>query len=295
MLSKIAALLVSVVCLVSTVVAQPPIQTPPTAAEADPDSVIQAFVKAINQNDFESAARLVQGGKKGEALEMARDEIQKARGAYTYEVKEVSFKFEGQMQDFATALIRLRLNDAIDNRITHDERVKMQQIGNGWRLVPLSGEAFIGLFQGFGGDSDLLERFASYLAHPEAVAKIRTSRCMGHLKLLGIAAIQFSQDWDEKFALKAQNYPEALHLYMRNDAILVCPLEDEGANSYAFNAKLENANFFKIKQPEQTVMFYEGKDGQLDFRHDNRTGVCFADGHVELVTPERAKTLKWEP
>jgi prepilin-type processing-associated H-X9-DG protein len=41
-------------------------------------------------------------------------------------------------------------------------------------------------------------------------------------------------------------------------------------------------------------MLYEGKDGKLNFKHDGKAAVAFADGHAKLVTEEEAKTLIWK-
>jgi prepilin-type processing-associated H-X9-DG protein len=144
-------------------------------------------------------------------------------------------------------------------------------------------------------DTDILLNLATYLAIPQEIIEASAHECMMNQKMLALGAMQFAQDWDDKFTFKADKYPEALRPYLRNDQILHCPDDRSGALSYTFNKNLENLLLARIAQPAQTVMFYEGKNGQLEFRHDNRASVCFADGHVELVTPERAKTLKWTP
>ena len=48
-------------------------------------------------------------------------------------------------------------------------------------------------------------------------------------------------------------------------------------------------------EPAETVMIYEGKNGKLDFRHNGRATVGFADGHVKLTDAEGAKKLRWKP
>jgi len=42
-------------------------------------------------------------------------------------------------------------------------------------------------------------------------------------------------------------------------------------------------------------MFYDGKDGKLDFPHDGKATVSFTDGHVTMVDAEGAKKLLWLP
>ena len=82
---------------------------------------------------------------------------------------------------------------------------------------------------------------------------------------------------------------------MRNEEILICPAHPDEAIGYAFNAKLQNVTMAQIQAPAETVLFYEGQNEKLDFRHGNRTAVAFADGHVKLVSTEEAKKLRWNP
>ena len=42
-------------------------------------------------------------------------------------------------------------------------------------------------------------------------------------------------------------------------------------------------------------MIYEGKNGKLDFRHEGKATVGFADGHAKLIDAQGAKKLRWKP
>jgi prepilin-type processing-associated H-X9-DG protein len=50
-----------------------------------------------------------------------------------------------------------------------------------------------------------------------------------------------------------------------------------------------------IKNVPTLVALYLGRDQKLDFRYGGLSPVCFVDGHVKAVTPEEAKSLRWEP
>jgi prepilin-type processing-associated H-X9-DG protein len=259
----------------------------------DPGEVIRSFVAALNRNDMKTASTLVIGGQKGAALELAQAEMKKALGAFTYEVREINLHATNAPQQIATMKIRLRLKDSLNNKITHDERLNLRQEGTLWKIVPLSAQEMNdSVYQN--GESDILENFASYLASPRIIIEIRAQKCMAHLKQLALGAFQLANDNGEKWAFNNRDFAKMLLPYTHNEEILLCPLEPQG-NSYSFNSQLSNVAQAKVAQPALTVLFYEGKDEKLNFRHDNRAGVCFADGHVELVTPERAKTLKWNP
>lgn len=65
--------------------------------------------------------------------------------------------------------------------------------------------------------------------------------------------------------------------------------------AYSLNAQLQGKPMRAVRKPELTVMIYEGKMGQLEFRHDGRAGVAFADGAVRKFTPAEARVLRWAP
>lgn len=74
-----------------------------------------------------------------------------------------------------------------------------------------------------------------------------------------------------------------------------CPAGQKGAAGYTLNARLAGPRAERVSRPASTVLFYEGKGGVLEFRHDGRAGVVFADGHAALVDSARAKQLRWGP
>jgi prepilin-type processing-associated H-X9-DG protein len=163
-----------------------------------------------------------------------------------------------------------------------------------WKILPLSAEeegyAFWGNF-----DSDILKNLATCFFAPEFLIKAKGLECMNNMKQLSLAAIQFVQDWDEKYQLKANAFADYLRPYFRNEEILICPAHPDEAIGYSFNAKLQNVTLAQIQEPAKTVLFYEGQNEKLEFRHGTRTAVAFADGHVSLVSAEDAKNLRWTP
>lgn len=288
-----AALLLSI-----GAVAQPPEphKDPPPVVEVPeevtPEQVIYAFVDAVFvQFNLEVAARLVEGGQTGDALKPVAAEIQKERAGWTLEVHNTDVQTKG---DTASAKLMLTLHHRLFGKILHQERLTLHKVRNEWKIVPLSPEDFYHSFR-ISYDSDILANIATYLARPQEIHEASAFSCVTNLKQIGLGTMQFLQDWDEKFALKADKYQEALMPYIRNEQIFHCPDDKSGALSYSFNAKLENLTQAQITVPSQIVMIYEGKNGQLEFRHNNRAGIAFADGHYKLVTPEEAKTLKWKP
>lgn len=195
---------------------------------------------------------------------------------------------------FVTTKLRLRLLDRWGNKITHDERLNLQLVDKVWKILPLLPDSFRRTV-GDDSDSDMLANLAAYLTLPPLSAEKRTEKCLMNLKFLALGLIELTQDWDDIFAIKADKFQGALLPYTRSTMNFYCPHDKSGAISYAFNANLENVLVNRVAEPAHIVMIYEGKNGQLEFRHDNRAGVAFADGHCKLVTPEEAKTLRWKP
>ena len=271
---------------------KPAVVTPVVVEDTWPHQTLTSFVEALNNNDFPAAASRVVGGQAGEALKELADKWQARRGSWQMQVRDIETQYE--RDHAATVTFRLRLHDHWGNRITHDERLNLRKNDKLWKIVPPSPDIqHRALAEG--GDNSLLEHFAFLLAQPPQTAEDRAQKCMTHLKYLAIGARQFTQDWDDIFSFKADKFPGALLSYVHSARAYHCPDDISGEVSYAFNVNLENVVLERVQQPAQTVMFYEGKNGQLEFRHDQRAAVCFVDGHVELVTAERAKPLKWKP
>jgi len=134
------------------------------------------------------------------------------------------------------------------------------------------------------------------------------------MKQLCLAMLQLAADMEDKFDVKKfiELEPEAnkpakyakwpalkqsLMPYTKSEPIFHCPGDpnDERVISYSFNENLDGIALGEIADPSKTVLLYEGKDGKLDFRHDGRATIGFADGHVKLVGEEAAQNLQWKP
>jgi prepilin-type processing-associated H-X9-DG protein len=90
--------------------------------------------------------------------------------------------------------------------------------------------------------------------------------------------------------------------YVANNAVYICPsdkapyLQTDGVKtSYSFNANLEGVSVASVKNSSQVVLFYEGKNGKLNFRHNGKASVAFVDGKTTLVSEKEAHSLRWKP
>lgn len=118
-------------------------------------------------------------------------------------------------------------------------------------------------------------------------------------------------------AVLNQKWQKALYPYYKAPRILFCSLRIEkpenaeeqarrdkmtddlgiprSGEPYALNARLDGLKLADIAEAARTVLFYEGNNETLDFRHDGKSNVAFCDGHVKAMSLDEAKTLIWDP
>ncbi len=163
-----------------------------------------------------------------------------------------------------------------------------------------------------------LEGFAYFIKQPPGVMevlrreqKLDAEFTLSNLKLLGLGVAQFVQDYDEIYAFGPQYVEEALDQYTADKSLFEVPGTRQ---HYAFNTRLcgqedvrdgiemvnpdpprDQVPFAQRAKRERRVVFYEGADEKPIFRYDGKAAICFADHHVQLVTPDEAKNLVWEP
>lgn len=126
--------------------------------------------------------------------------------------------------------------------------------------------------------------------------KAREVSCESNVKQICLGLTQFMQDNNDKFALKAVSYKDKAMPYIKSEQVFHCPSDSGGSGvSYSFNQKLEGVPIAKVKQPDTTIMVYEGQNQTLDFRHDNKAVVGFVDGSVRAIRQDEAGSLSWKP
>jgi prepilin-type processing-associated H-X9-DG protein len=111
----------------------------------------------------------------------------------------------------------------------------------------------------------------------------RTSRTkamtMSNMKQVGLAAIMYSADCDDRLPLQlgsARQVKPVLLPYIRNEQIFTT-LNPNGGE-FLGNAKINGMSLMEVDKPAETVLFYESNDWP-----DGRRVVCYADGHVKWV------------
>ena len=115
----------------------------------------------------------------------------------------------------------------------------------------------------------------------------RRASCSSNLKQIGIAFMQYSQEYDERMPpvklnarpqknrnvadYKPFGWADALYVYLKSDDIFQCPTEPQitanidptksGYTDYWFNSNLSSLKLQRIVDPSRTLMLGDGNDG----------------------------------
>jgi prepilin-type processing-associated H-X9-DG protein len=208
-------------------------------------------------------------------------------------LKELKTESKGEG---ATATFTAEVTYPDLGKATEAESIELTRELDVWTIVPFTLDGL----QKHLRQSDTVQavkQFATMTVHPglylSMQAKNRMEACRSNLKRIGTGLVVLADANKGKLALKADRFKAAVNAYTRNESLFHCPEQARTAAkvvSYSFNAQLEGKVLDAIKNPEQVVLAYEGRGGKLDFRHDGKAVVAFADGHVSLVS-ETQKVL----
>ena len=112
------------------------------------------------------------------------------------------------------------------------------------------------------------------------------STSLSNLKQLGVALIQYTQDYDEVLPTVKSDaeVKKALLPYCKSEALFEHPGTHE---PYHYNLILSEHKLAHIEAPAQMVAFYEASPA-----HDGLRGVAFLDGHCKRLTPDEWAVAK---
>jgi prepilin-type processing-associated H-X9-DG protein len=170
-------------------------------------------------------------------------------------------------------------------------KIDLIKVGDEWKIaVPQDANL---------ESPDALTTMVCFVAYPDATlgkAKraAQKAQCISNLKHIAMAAMMSAEEYDGKLKVTAANLQTKLAPYVKDQQIWRCPLDSFGTQSYSINGNIAGKNLL-IDKPQETVMFYEGKNGALNYHHDGAALVAFLDGHVEAIKKEDAKKLIWIP
>jgi len=274
----------------------------PTDPAAQISYDLNAFVLLFNQAIiFPEGTKYVFGGKPGYfGAESWAPEILRLRVLGKYEIRSVQIDHIDATSAQVTVTGQFPLGQAYVppelKRLTNtdfQEHLALRfapnnfvKSGSVWKLVPPASAI---------PTEQAPLHLLSYLAYHLAQTKPQTDEAPAltaeaNLKLLNMAALRFTLTWNRTFAFNNATAMDALLLYVRPYTFFV-----PGTTArYSFNDHLSNLSVTDISNRERTVTFYDGQDDILNYRFGGKALVAFADEHVDLVTPDQAKTLIWD-
>lgn len=291
----------------------PPPKPPPRPAEPEKqiNLDLKDFVWALNSPGAYRASLFVEGGRMGyfglnewkqswdQAVLLEKVQIDKIAGddaqvTVFYRVDRAQARAwrDGKLQPETPAERALRfantplLQEALRLHRRAEDRLAPDAAGL-WAVVLDDMETELRK------DKNSFCRLALFCKQPPGLIPfLRTEESKQRLLLLGLAVMSLTQDFDEIYAFAPEYSTEALLPYLKAKDSFTVPGTGE---QFSFNERLCGRWLGDLHEPAQIVLFYDGHDEKLTFRNNGRAAVCFADGHVKLITPETAKTLRWAP
>lgn len=128
----------------------------------------------------------------------------------------------------------------------------------------------------------------------KAKGKAQAAGCMSNMRQLGIAALMYTQDHDQKLPDPKQ-FKQQLMPYLKNAQVFRCPVVSGAEPHYAMNPRCKG-KLSDMKEPANTILFFEcDAKGQPAYRHEGQINLCFVDGHVKRFAKDKVTSGMWTP
>jgi len=146
----------------------------------------------------------------------------------------------------------------------------------------------------------------------KAREKARQTSCLSNLKQLGLAAISYAQDYDERWVRyrypNPYYWPDKLEPYLKNTQILKCASRPTVARGYGMNYNhLHGWALASVDYPSEHLAFCDNHNvlaacshvggfgdnytPNLDpVPHNDGVNVVFVDGHAKWMKPDGTDT-----
>lgn len=314
MMKKLFSLLMtgSLIFTISVIaIAQPPepaYQIPPIfdytcPGGQTPELAVQKFFMNV-EGPFEKAGKIVAGADPDNpALQRLQKMVHDSFGKSTVYPQKIEITSDPKNSDFATAHYRLVLHNDLGFTVIQDDSAKLQKYVTNkctyWMIVPNNPSDGTEQFYGYSADdkeTGFTTRLATLIAYPQqSLIAYDLSQSEKNVKQIILGLMQYEEDYDHQINLTPQSYKDGLMPYVQSETIFTAPGDAEGTTSYDLNPNLTGINGAGIQHPSTLVAIYQGHDQKLDFKYGENSVVGFMDGHVKAVTPEEAKTLRWQP
>ena len=120
--------------------------------------------------------------------------------------------------------------------------------------------------------------------------QVDVAMCHSQEMRLGLALIQYADDWDDRLPDPRQDWVASTEPYVRDPSVMLCPA-DKALPSYQLEPSLRGASTLKEAGP-LAILLFETDDGMnLVRRHEDGAVYAYVDGHTKWLsradTPER--------
>jgi prepilin-type processing-associated H-X9-DG protein len=272
-------------------------QAPPDLSS--PKATITTFLDAFSHNDVAGMAHCVQGAKPNPDL----TSMFMGNGLSKAEIKDLMVDVTGDNAKVAVEFdVELGTPQAdLHPTLSMVDLITLKRQGSDWLIVPhpLTGttvntqmqmgvrflQTMVNLI---GSDPQTLNGLT------QARAKAQEIACLSNAKQIGLGTLMYVQDYDEVFPRKSASYKDQIWPYIKNEAAFHCALDPQGVISYSINQYIQGVTMARVTDPANTVLFYEGKNGSVNYRHNGRAAIVFVDGHAKMMSAEEMKSRVWK-
>lgn len=249
-----------------------------------PQGALRAFAAALTKADLAKATSHIADAQPAANLSEIKQAMQKR--PTNYSIMQLRLAVNG---DTATISFLFRVSQPPNVSSSYAWAV-LRQIDGAWQIDPTRTLKI-------SNSIDPFASFVSLLSGKRLPGEERNDITMQGSKFLHLGTVvqTLAADKAGKFALQGSQLRQSLLPYYPTLDVLLRYPEAQGGQ-VSFNTRLTNVPLSKVRNPQRTVMLYEGENGKLDFRHNGRALVTFVAGHVRYLNSETAeKLLLWSP
>jgi hypothetical protein len=245
-----------------------------------PQGTLRAFAAALTKADLAKATTHIANAEPAAKLSEIKQAMQKRPTSYS--IMQLRIAVNG---DLATVSFLFEVRRQRPDVSSWYGWAALRQTEGAWQIDPTRTLEI-------SNSVDPFSSFVSLLSGKRLPGEERDDITLQGSKFLRLGTIvqTLAADKGGKFALQGTQLRQSLlPYYPALDVLLRYPQGQ--SEQVSFNTRLTNVPLSKIRNPQRTVMLYEGQNGQLDFRHNGRAMVTFVAGHVRYVNSETAKKL----
>jgi hypothetical protein len=268
-----------------------------------PQGTVRAFVEAVNRAELKRASGYVAGGVYTYPAQRLESFLRKAFAPiFTLE------SIQDGVAEGNSAAVRVQVTMA--GKPMPPETVAVARTEAGWRIVPpipgpdtLRERPAVGAFVlAFASPLSMLA-----LVQPIALraggSDVWTKPVGKDIALLANFVLMFGAMNGDVFPKDDADLRRGLAPFLKSGSPQLQPIaqnidrviKQKQALGWRFNPYVAGKPQASVTAPMTTVLIYEDREGNLDYRHDGKALIATTSGTVHLVSPAEAKNYAWKP